>query len=208
MRSTKAVRMVIVIAAAAAITAGAAVAAIALRGDEEKPSFKGSQPPPGIKLPDFKLPDHEGREVSSAALRGKVVLVTFLDTQCDESCPIIASQIGRATDRLGAQDRLEVVAVAISTDPDEDTPQSVRDFLRRNRAEGKLRYLVAPVPTLRPVWEQFQIAASFDTGVDTLHSAPVRIFDRDGIWVSTLHAGADLTTENLLHDIRAVLSAS
>jgi protein SCO1/2 len=207
-RSTRALRIVIVIAAAAAIMAGAAVAAIALQGGEEKPAFRGSQPPAGITLPDFKLPDHEGREVSSAALRGKVVLVTFLDTQCDESCPIIASQIGRATDRLDGEERADVVAVAISTDPDEDTPQSVRDFLRRNRAEGKLRYLVAPVPELRPVWEEFQIAASFDTGIDTLHSAPVRMYDREGIWVSTLHAGADLTIENLLHDIRALLSAS
>ncbi|MGH7338365.1 MAG: cation:dicarboxylate symporter family transporter, partial [Myxococcota bacterium] len=97
------------------LPAGAAVAAIALRDGEEKPAFTGSQPPPGIGLPDFKLPDNEGREVSSAALRGKVVLVTFLDTQCDESCPIIASQIGRATDRLGAEERPDVVAVAIST---------------------------------------------------------------------------------------------
>ncbi len=197
--------MVIVIAAAAAIGAGAGVAAIALRGGEEKPAFRGSQPPARIGLPDFNLPDQEGREVSSAALRGKVVLVTFLDTQCDESCPIIASQIGRATDRLGAEERREVVAVAISTDPDEDTPESVRDFLRRNRAEGKLRYLVAPVPTLRPVWEEFQIAASFDTGVDTLHSAPLRIYDRQGVWASTLHAGADLTPANLAHDIRVAL---
>ncbi|MGH3045805.1 MAG: SCO family protein [Gaiellaceae bacterium] len=208
MRSTRAVRLVIVVAAAATIMAGAAVAAIALRGGEQNPVFRGSQPPAGMRLPDFELPDHEGREVSSAALRGKVVLVTFLDTQCDESCPVIASQIGRATDRLGAEERRVVVAVAISTDPDEDTPASVRDFLRRNRAAGTLRYLVAPVPALRPVWEEFHIAASFDTGIDTLHSAPVRIYDRDGIWVSTLHAGADLTTPNLLHDIRALLSVS
>ncbi len=200
--------MVIVIAAAATITAGAAVAAIALRGGEEKPAFRGSQPPAGISLPDFQLPDHEGRDVSSAGLRGKVVLVTFLDTQCDESCPIIASQIGRAWDRLSRAERSEIVPVAMSTDPDEDTPESVRDFLRRNRAEGKLRYLVAPVRELRPVWEEFQIAASFDTGIDTLHSAPVRIYDRDGLWVSTLHAGADLTPANLLHDIRVLLSAS
>jgi hypothetical protein len=58
------------------------------------------------------------------------------------------------------------------------------------------------------VWEAFQIASSFDTGVDTLHTAPVRIYDREAVWVSTLHAGADLTTENLLHDVRAVVSAS
>jgi hypothetical protein len=33
----------------------------------------------------------------------------------------------------------------------------------------------------------------------------VRIFDRRGIWVSTLHAGIDLTPANLVHDIRAAL---
>ncbi len=58
------------------------------------------------------------------------------------------------------------------------------------------------------MWEAFQIAASFDTGVDTLHSAPVRIYDRGGVWVSTLHAGDDLTTENLVDDVRAVMTAS
>ena len=208
MRNARASRLSIVIAVAVAIAAGAAVAAIALRDGERKAALRGSQPPAGIRLPDFSLPDHEGREVSSAGLRGKVVLVTFLDTQCDESCPIIASQIGRAWDRLSPEERADVAAAAISTDPDEDTPDSVRAFLRRNRAEGKLHYLVAPVPTLRPVWEAFQISASFDTGVDTLHSAPVRIYNREGVWVSSLHAGADLTTENLLHDVRAVVSAS
>jgi cytochrome oxidase Cu insertion factor (SCO1/SenC/PrrC family) len=202
------VAMLLGMGAVAAIAAGAAAVGIAVLGGEEKPAFRGSQPPARIRLPDFSLPDHEGRKVSSAAFRGKVVLVTFLDSQCTESCPIIAAQIGRAIDLLGTEERREVVAVAISTDPDEDTPLSVRDFLRRNRAEGRLRYLVAPVAKLRPVWEEFQISASFDTGIDTLHSAPVRIYDRDGVWVSTLHAGAELTTENLVHDVGTVISAS
>ncbi|MGH3039049.1 MAG: hypothetical protein ACRDLZ_06530 [Gaiellaceae bacterium] len=57
------------------------------------------------------------------------------------------------------------------------------------------------------MWEDFQIAPSLDTGVDTLHSAPVRIFDRGGTWVSTLHAGPDLTVENLVHDLRVALES-
>lgn len=201
-------RALVATAVAAAIAAGAAAAALVLRSGDNAPDYRGSQPPARITLPDFTLPDYTGREVSAESLRGKVVLVTFLDSQCTESCPIIASQIARAWDRLSAEERREIVPIAISTDPDEDSPASVRDFLRRNRAEGKLRYLVAPVPELRPVWEAFQISASFDTGIDTLHSAPLRIYDREGVWVSTLHAGADLTTENLLHDVRTVVSAS
>ena len=201
-------RQGIVVATALVITlAGVAVVAALALGGNDAPAYRGSVPPAEIGLPDFTLPDYTGESVSTQELGGKVVLVTFLDSQCTEACPIIASQVARALERLKRQERAQVVPIAISTDPDEDAPRAVRAFLRKNRAEGKLRYLVAPVPRLRPLWDSFQIAASFDTGVDTLHSAPVRVYDRKGVWVSTLHAGADLTTENLAHDIRLALGS-
>lgn len=52
-----------------------------------------------------------------------------------------------------------------------------------------------------------KILPSLDTGQNTLHSAPLRLYDRKGVWVSTLHAGADLAQCNLLHDIRHALGA-
>lgn len=184
---------------------GLGVSAILLLRAGGDAQYRGSEPPAAITLPNFSLPDQSGLTVSSKELRGKVVAVTFLDSQCTESCPIIASQIARTLERFPLDQRREVAAIAISTDPEEDTPESVQSFLAKNRAERTLRYLVAPVEQLRPVWESFHISASFDTGIDTLHSAPVRIFDREGTWVSTLHAGADLTSENLAHDLSAAL---
>jgi protein SCO1 len=201
-------RLWITAAFGALALAGTATAAalLALASEGEGGDYRGSRPPAQIILPEFTLPDHTGAQVSSASLRGRAVLVTFLDSQCDESCPIIASQVARAVDRLRPKERSDVTSIAISTDPAEDTPAAVRAFLARNGALGKLRYLVARERRLRPVWEDFQIASSLDSGIDTLHSAPVRIFDREGVWVSTLHPGADLTTENLVHDLRAALS--
>ena len=58
---------------------------------------------------------------------------------------------------------------------------------------------------LRPLWNALNILSSLDSGRDSLHSAPLRIYSRDGVWVATLHAGADLSVENLLHDIRVAL---
>jgi len=97
--------------------------------------------------------------------------------------------------------------VAISTDPAEDTEVSVRRFLARNRALGSLQYLGGGQPEreLRSVWKSFYVLSSLESGQDTLHSAPVRIYDRSGTWVATLHAGADLSEANLLHDIRVAL---
>jgi cytochrome oxidase Cu insertion factor (SCO1/SenC/PrrC family) len=168
--------------------------------------YRGSEPPARIELVDFVLRDYDGGVVRSASLREKVVLLTFLDSQCTEACPIIASQIARALGLLTAGERRRVFAVAISTDPEEDTPANVRAFLRRNRAHGKLHYVGGgePESRLRPIWKRFKILSSLESGEDTLHSAPVRIYD-GGVWVATLHAGVDLAPANLAHDIRVAL---
>jgi cytochrome oxidase Cu insertion factor (SCO1/SenC/PrrC family) len=178
------------------------------RTDGEGP-YRGSEPPGGIELVDFALRNHTGELVRSSALRKDVLVLTFLDSQCTESCPIIASQIGRALDLLTSEERGRVVAIAISTDPKEDDPGSVRAFLVRHRALGKLHYAggAEAESKLRPLWKRFNILSSLESGEDTLHSAPVRIYD-DGVWVATLHAGVDLTPANLVHDVRVALRAT
>jgi protein SCO1/2 len=154
-------------------------------------------------MPDFALRDQSGRTLDSRTLAGKTVALTFLDSHCTEACPIIAGQIAKTLSRLTAAERRNVEAVAISTDPSNDTPTSVRSFLRKQHALRALRYLGAgqPLARLRRVWRAFKILASAETGQHTLHSAPVRIYDRRGIWVSSLHPGVDLNVANLRHDL-------
>lgn len=179
-------------------------------GPYQDDRFRGSEPPSGIALVDFALHDEQGRLVRSRDLRGKVVVLTFLDSQCTEACPVIAFQVARTIDALRGSERRDVVAVAISTDPEEDTPSSVRAFLQRPHALGGLHYLGGsePVERMQRVWKSFQILSSFETHKDTLHSAPVRIYDRNSIWVATQHAGVDLTRTNLAHDIRLALDTT
>ena len=175
-------------------------------GSDQGP-YRGSEAPARFELPGFSLRNYDGRAVDAAEMRGRVVALTFLDSQCTDVCPILASQIGGTIDRLTPAEREQVTAVAISTDPAEDTPASVRAFLRKQGALGRLLYLRGPASEMRPLWSQFQILASLESGEDTLHSAPVRVYDRDGVWVATLHAGVDLNEANLLHDIRLALGA-
>jgi protein SCO1/2 len=162
--------------------------------------FRGSRPPDGLTLPSFQLRDQDGREVSSQGLRGKAVAVTFLDAECTEACPIIAAQLGQAVRTLGGGGDVE--AVAITVDPVRDTPERIETFLRRFRARKELRYLDGSPADLRPVWKAFAVLPAVDSGSSNIHSAPVRIYDTEGRWRSTLNSGADLTTANLAHDLR------
>jgi protein SCO1/2 len=168
--------------------------------------YRGSEPPPGIALPAFRLPSYTGNEVSSRSLEGLVVLLTVLDSQCTEACPVLATVTARALDRLAPAERAQVRALALTADPEEDTPRSVRRFLSSQRAEGRLDYLLGTESELRPLWKALSVLPSLDTGRDSVHSAPLRIYDRDGVWVATLHAGADLSEPNLIHDIRVALA--
>ena len=56
-----------------------------------------------VPAPGFSLTDQNGRTVSLASLRGKVVLMTFLDPVCTSDCPIIAQEFKQAGQMLGAQ---------------------------------------------------------------------------------------------------------
>lgn len=81
------------------------------------------------EAPTFTLVDQRGREVALADLRGKPVLLTFLYTHCTTACPRILSSIRQALDRSGAPPgALEVVAVSV--DPERDTPQRLAVFSR------------------------------------------------------------------------------
>lgn len=199
-------RLALLAAVAAVLGLAAGGLAIRVASGTAEATFHGSRPPEGIELAGFTLRDHEGRSVDAADLSGKAVALTFLQTQCREACPIIAEQLRLGLARLPEEQRTQVVAVAVSTDPRADRPPAVAAFLAQHRLESDLRYLVGSEAELRPVWEAFGVLSALDTGDPDVHSAPVRIYDPAGEWVSTLNPGADLTPASLAADLSAALA--
>ncbi len=81
-------------------------------------------------MPPFLVNDLDGRAVSTAELRGKVVIVNFWATWCPPCREEIPEMIALA-DRY--KDRLQIVGVS---EDDDATPEEVRDFAR----EEKINY--------------------------------------------------------------------
>ncbi len=198
-----------VVAALAAVIGGI----IAVRGSHrQSPAvapppgpYRGSEPPGGIVAGSFRLRSYRGHTVSMRAERGKVVLLSFVDTKCTESCPIVASAMAQAYRLLPPDERQQVVPLLISVEPRADTPARVQRFLTGRRALA-LDYLIGSVKELRPVWKAYAILPAVDTGNADVHSSDVRVIDRHGIWVATQHAGVDLTSKNLAHDALEALT--
>jgi len=169
--------------------------------------YRGSTPPAGIRAPDFVLRSYRGSLVSMRDQRGKVVLLSFVDTQCTEKCPIVTSVMAAAYRLLTPGERRQVVPLLVTVEPRSDTPARVRRFLATRNALA-VDYLVGSVPLLRPVWRAYGVLPAVDTGNADVHSSGLRVFDREGVWVTTQHAGVELTAPNLAHDTREALRRS
>lgn len=93
-------------------------------------SASGSAPTPadlmsplrqGRPAPEFSLTDHRGQPVSLASLHGRPVVVTFVYADCHASCPLLIDRLKA----LEARSAPDVAFIAISLDPQRDTPASL-----------------------------------------------------------------------------------
>jgi len=204
-------QLVLIVASAAAALVALLAAILASRdatpGIATPPAgpYRGSTLPAKIPLPDFSLSDQNGQRVTAQELRGRVIVLTFLDTDCHESCPIIANVIGAAMPKLSRRERTHVTAVALTVNPAADTPAKIRRFLHQHHAVGQLDFVIGSTQRLEPVWRAFKILSAVESGDADIHSAAVRNYNPHSIWVSSLHVGVDLTPANLVHDIRVAL---
>ena len=71
------------------------------------------------------------KTVTMSSLRGRPVVVTFLYTTCQDSCPIQAQTVRGALDELGH----DVPALAIAVDPPRDTPERAQAFLAKQSVD-------------------------------------------------------------------------
>ena len=111
--------------------------------------------------PALDLPDQNGSMTSIAALRGHVVLLTFLASRCTNLCPIEGSQLALVQRRLPAAKR--PVLVVVSVNP-ADTRASVAKFVREAGWTTPWRWLLGSRKTLAPVWRAYHIGVRLSHG--------------------------------------------
>jgi cytochrome oxidase Cu insertion factor (SCO1/SenC/PrrC family) len=131
----------------------------------------GAKPAPGLVLRDQR-----GATISLQSLRGRVVLLTFLDSRCVRECPIegrVLRGILRGIRGTGAD------TVVVSVDPWADTPASARTFAARAGWSGNWQWLLGDKAALAPVWRAYNIAVKRTPG-DILHSTALYLIDPSG----------------------------
>ena len=145
-------------------------------------ALDGSSAPLNFRAPAFTLTNQHGRAVSLASLRGKVVLLTFLDPVCTSDCPLIAQEFRQADQLLAGQSR-QVELVAVVTNPLYTQPAYTQAFDRQEHMDTlpNWQYLTGSAAQLTKVWRQYGIAAQvLPAGGMIGHSDIAYVIDRSG----------------------------
>lgn len=162
--------------------------------------FLGAARPPGARAADFRLRDQDGSVVTMREYRGRDVVLTFLYSTCEESCPLIAQQIRGALDELGE----DVPVLAVSVDPRNDTSFRARRFLVKQKMNGRMRFLLGTRAQLEPVWKAYGIQPQGD-GFE--HSASTVLIDDRGVQRIGFST-EQMTPDVLAHDLRWLAAES
>jgi cytochrome oxidase Cu insertion factor (SCO1/SenC/PrrC family) len=179
-------RSVAAVAALAVIILGAAPMASAAANRTADPilalAIEGGSSTLDLPAPGFTLTDQNGRAVSLAQLRGKVVLMTFLDPVCTTDCPIIAQEFKQTGEMLGALDsRVELVAVVAN--PSYLSIAFTRAF---DRQEGLATvpnwlYLTGSLSQLGAVWRHYGVTVqNLPAGAMSAHNDVAVVIDAAG----------------------------
>lgn len=111
---------------------------------------------PPTPAPGFALTGQHGRRVSLASLRGKIVVLSFMDDHCHDICLLYAPDMLAAARDLGSLAR-QVEFVGINVNPFHTRPAAVAGFTRREHLSRlpHWHFLTGTPSALRKVWHSY-----------------------------------------------------
>jgi cytochrome oxidase Cu insertion factor (SCO1/SenC/PrrC family) len=181
------IQSVTALGAVAVVAIGAAPMAAASVNRTADPilaeAIAGYSPPLDMPASPFRLTDQRGRTVTLASLRGKAVLLTFLDPVCTTDCPLIAQEFKAAGAELGSKDS-QVELVAVAANPTYYGIQFTQAFSEQEGLSTVKNwlYLTGPLTQLEHIWGQYGIdVQDLPAGAMSAHNDLAFVIDRGGV---------------------------
>jgi len=170
--------------AAALLVAGASTGFAFTAGQAQQ----GELPFPAEELrtsheaPQFELTNQLRQTVGPAAFEGNVVMLTAVYASCPHTCPLILTQAKRAIAELSPEERADLRVIAVTMDPEHDSPDVLHQLAQNHGMESPLYNLVTGASAdVEPLLDRMEIARQRDpeTGIIN-HANLFLLIDREG----------------------------
>ena len=183
---------VAVLAGALVVGAGIAIGILVARNSGGGSPAQAAPADPGTtwaagarRAPDFALRDQDGRAISLRSLRGRTVVMAFIDPVCRNHCPFEARVLNAVAAQSPAGSRPTIVAVSVN--PWGQAPANLRVDRHKWHLGPEWSWALGGFKALSEVWRRYAIGVQVRTktlgGVtvhDVDHTEAAYVIDRDG----------------------------
>jgi protein SCO1/2 len=132
-------------------------------------------PLPHRAAPGFTLTDQNGRTMSLSELRGKVVVLEFMDPHCVDICPIVSQEFVDAYHELGPA-AARVVFAAINVNQYHASVAAMAAYSREHGLTGipSWHFFTGPLTALQAAWRDYGIEVQAPSpNADIIHTSAV-----------------------------------
>jgi len=155
--------------------------------------------------PAFTLTTSDGNRRSLADLRGKVVAVTFIYASCVDTCPLLTAKLASLREKLGPDFGAKVSFVAITVDPERDTPEILRGYAAAlGASQPGWAFLTGTTSEIREVTRRYGVFARKTARGDVDHTFLTSLVDREGA-LRVQYMGVRFDPDEMLRDLRSLL---
>lgn len=161
--------------------------------------------PEAEPAPPFELVDQDGAPRSLASLRGKVVLLDFIYTQCPGPCPILTGTHVRVQKVLPEAARERVWFVSVTLDPERDTPEALRSYAKARGAQlDNWSFLAGSKQEIEEVLARYGVGKMPGEGGEIQHVVVSFLIDAEGR-IAKRYFGLEHHADDLARDVAALV---
>ena len=162
----------------------------------------GGFPMTGDPAPGFNLIDQFGHSVTLSSLRGREVVLAFIDSRCKTLCPLTAEIMYDAKARLGPSAGSQVVLVAINANPTATSIPVVQAWSINHGMLHQWLFLTGTAQQLQSVYHLYHVYAQVNSSGQDVHDPATFIIDANGrerLYYETLDSNSktDLSSEEI-----------
>jgi protein SCO1 len=74
--------------------------------------------------------DGKTRHFYDDLLKGKIVVINFIYTSCQDICPVATARLAQVEEKLGEQMGRDIFFISMTVDPERDTPERLNEYAK------------------------------------------------------------------------------
>lgn len=157
---------------------------------------------------DTDWENQDGQKIKLADLKGKTLVMAMIYTSCKTACPRLTAEMKEIEQNLGKYDPQKVRLILVSIDPEVDTPEKMKDYLKQNDFNGEQWvFLRSDDAGTREFANVLSVKYKQISPVDFSHSNIISVFSDQGV-LTFQKEGLDSDVTEIADEVKKQLKNS